>query len=385
MNDTAEHVDALAPLDEEAIDRMEREVFAGIRSDRAGAATRARRRRRGWYVGGAAAAVVLVAAVIAPTVSGIVSPMGASSAVSEQAPDIALPAVPRRGADAGVADGAESLTTESAAGSPDAVAGRDVIATASATVQVSDAADAVREIGDAAVARGGFVESVTLEGTGAEPMPAPVDGAVDGVIEPLSMPMYPQGQWITVRVPSAELIEVIDELADIGDVLSSSVNRSDVTEQTVDLRARVDATEASVARLTELMAQAGSVADLLAAEQALSERQALLESYQQQLASLENQVALSSLTVTLTEPSERVTADPAGFGDGLAAGWNGLVATLNGIVVALGFLLPWLLVVGVAALIVWAVVRLVRRRRAGVSRRETTSGTTNHDSSDVSR
>ena len=27
------------------------------------------------------------------------------------------------------------------------------------------------------------------------------------------------------------------------------------------------------------------------------------------------------------------SADPAGFGDGLASGWNGLIATLNGIVV----------------------------------------------------
>ena len=89
----------------------------------------------------------------------------------------------------------------------------------------------------------------------------------------------------------------------------------------------------------------------------------MLESYQQQLASIENQIALSSLTVTLTEPSERVAADPAGFGDGLMAGWNGLVVTLNGIVVALGFLLPWLAVAGVAGLIVYGVVRLVRRRR----------------------
>ncbi len=62
---------------------------------------------------------------------------------------------------------------------------------------------------------------------------------------------------------------------------------------------------------------------------------------------------------------ETVTADPAGFGDGLAAGWNGLVATLNGIVIAIGFLLPWLAVAAVAALIVWGVVRLVRGRRRG--------------------
>ena len=52
------------------------------------------------------------------------------------------------------------------------------------------------------------------------------------------------------------------------------------------------------------------------------------------------------------------------FADGLIAGWNGLVATLNGIVIALGFLIPCLVVIGIAGLIVWAIVRAVRRRRA---------------------
>ena len=57
---------------------------------------------------------------------------------------------------------------------------------------------------------------------------------------------------------------------------------------------------------------------------------------------------MSSLTVTLEPVTEPVEADPAGFTDGLTAGWNGLVATLNGIVIALGFLLPWLVVIAIA-------------------------------------
>ena len=73
---------------------------------------------------------------------------------------------------------------------------------------------------------------------------------------------------------------------------------------------------------------------------------------------------MSSLTVTLEPVTVPVEADPAGFTDGLVAGWNGLVATLNGIVIALGFLLPWLVVIAIAGLIVWAIVRAVRRRRA---------------------
>jgi hypothetical protein len=67
--------------------------------------------------------------------------------------------------------------------------------------------------------------------------------------------------------------------------------------------------------------------------------------------------------VSLFEPSPAVEADPAGFGDGIAAGWNGLLATMNGFVLAFGFLLPWLAVIAVIAAIVWLIRRGVRRRR----------------------
>ena len=100
----------------------------------------------------------------------------------------------------------------------------------------------------------------------------------------------------------------------------------------------------------------------------------------QQLTSLEDQVALSSLTVSLVEKTERIEADPAGFGDGLVAGWNGLVATLNGLVIGVGFLLPWIAVAAVVALVVWGIIALVRRRRA---RTAATPGSADTDADDA--
>jgi hypothetical protein len=211
------------------------------------------------------------------------------------------------------------------------------------------------------VAHGGYVESMSIGSDGTVYPVAPTDGGI--VYDTMPYPAPTDGAWITVRVPADQLQDVVDELDDVGEVTATNLSRQDVTAQTIDLEARIDAAQASVDRLTALMAQAQSVADLISAEAALSERQALLESYQQQLEMLDDQVAMSTLSVTVVPSIERVTADPAGFGDGLAAGWNGLVATLNGIVIALGFLLPWLAVAAVVALIVWGVVRLVRGRR----------------------
>lgn len=186
-----------------------------------------------------------------------------------------------------------------------AVSDREIIATARATVQVKSITDAATAITALAEERGGYVESTEIGKA----------VAVDGTTEPA--PADTGYGWISIRVPSAELSEVIAELEESGEVLSSSTSKQDVTSVAIDLRARVDATKASVTRLTELMAQSGSVSELIEAEVALTDRQAQLESYEQQLASIEDQVAMSTLQVELTRTAAPTTADPAGFGDGL--------------------------------------------------------------------
>ncbi|HEY9307832.1 MAG TPA: DUF4349 domain-containing protein [Microbacterium sp.] len=358
----------LPDLSAERIDEIEHALFADIAQDRLRRSTRRTRRGRLWIAGGAAAAIIAVAAVIAPSVGSLVGGAGGASDESAVAP--VAPADSGGGSD-GSSD--SSTTTESAplTIAPDAASGdkssgavasdRDIITTASATVSVDEVDTATRSIANSAVAHGGYVESMSIGSDGTVYPVAPTDGGV--VYDTMPYPSPTDGAWITVRVPADQLSDVVDELDDVGEVTATNLSRQDVTEQTVDLEARIDAAQASVDRLTELMGQAQSVADLIAAEAALSERQALLESYQQQLEMLDDQVAMSTLSVTVVPDVETVIADPAGFGDGLAAGWNGLVATLNGIVIAIGFLLPWLAVAAVVALIVWGVVRLVRGRR----------------------
>lgn len=344
----------LPNLSEKRVQEIEDSLFTEIARKRSAD----RRRRTGfWIAGSAAAAVIVVAAVIAPSVGSLVggSPAG-DYAVAPQAPaeDSRADAMTEAAPGAG---GAEQSIAGDGAVAPD----RDIITTASATVTVEDIPAAAAMIADAAASRDGYVESMSV-GRSGEVVPIdPMTGMVTDTSLPY--PPTPDGAWITVRVPAGELQSLIDQLSGVGEVTASTINRQDVTEVTLDLEARVASAQASVDRLTQLMAQATSLADLLAAESALAERQATLESYQQQLKYYDEQVAMSTLTVTLTSPAETVQADPAGFGDGLAAGWNGLVATLNAIVIAIGFLIPWIAVLAVAGLIVWGIVRLVRRRR----------------------
>lgn len=362
----------LPELSDEAIARIEHDVFARISAEDAvpastePASARTARRRRSrrtlWASLGTAAAVVVVAAAIAPSVlGGIASDEAGSSAVSpEYAPDAATQngGTDTGGGDLGGSDGGGAASEESAL--PGDQAGREIIANGSMSLTVDDVGIAADAVAGIARERGGYVEQLEVGGKSYAD-PAAVEGMYTD--DAVSVPVYTGGSWVQVRIPADELDDAMEAVGRLGVVDSSSVMRQDVTDQSVDLRAQVDAAEASVERLTELMAEATSVADLLAAESALAERQALLDGYRQQLEMLEGQVAMSTLSVSLAPRVETVEANPAGFGDGIAAGWNGLVATLNGVVVGLGFLLPWLAVAAVAVVVVWLVRRSIRRRR----------------------
>lgn len=360
----------LPELSPDAIARIESSVFREIAADRGAAGAHSGRtpaRRRRWLTGVGIAAAFVVGVMVTPpildSVGGAGSMSASDSAVSTDRGVTSDTGVATEndgggGADSGVTapDLGGATAPESAVGDDTATGGREIIATAQATLRVEDIPEAADAVADLAEDSGGYVEgtevggAATVDDTGTER--APVENGYG---------------WISIRVPSSALTEVIAALDETGVVLSSSTSKQDVTSTAIDLRARIEATQASVQRLTELMAQSGSVSELIEAEVALTERQSQLESYEQQLAALEDQVAMSSLQVELTRSAAPTSADPAGFADGLLAGWNGLVVSLNALVVAVGFLLPWIAVVGAVVLVVWPIRRARRRRRSSLA------------------
>jgi hypothetical protein len=246
-------------------------------------------------------------------------------------------------AESGVADAAEDASSGIAPGDEDAVAAaeREIITTGSVTVVADDPAVAADAVADLAESAGGRVESRRQS----EP-----EGDARASAE------------LTIRVPSTQTTATVDALDQVGEVRDLSIEAVDVTGTARDLDARVDALTTSVERLRTLMGDAATTADLLAAEQELTTRQAELESLQSQRAALTDQVSMSTLHVTLVQVAPAEQLAPGGFLGGLQNGWNALLATLNGLVVVLGALLPWLVVAGALLLVARWVLRRFRRR-----------------------
>ena len=220
--------------------------------------------------------------------------------------------------------------------------GRSIISEGSITLEVDDVAANIESVTNTATQLGGYVESLHNGGGGT------------GRIESASL---------TLRVPADKFEAAFAELSALGTVQNESRSASDVTAQHVDLQARVAALETSVERLQTLMAGATTTSELLEAESALSARQADLDGLQAQLQSLEGQVNEATIWVSLTT-NTALPGGPDNFSEGLIAGLKSLAAAGAGALVLLGVLLPWLVVAAVITLIVVALVRASRRRRA---------------------
>ncbi|MFI6171788.1 DUF4349 domain-containing protein [Nocardia sp. NPDC051052] len=191
-----------------------------------------------------------------------------------------------------------------------------------------------------------------------------VGGRIDSRTEQPGTDDTDPSATLTVRIPADKTDAFIDGLGGIGRVTRVHTNRDDVTMQWEDLDARIKALQASVDRLRGLIAGATNTADLINAEQALSSRQGELDSLTAQKRHLDDEVALSTLTIDLTTATTKAQEDRAdNFWEGIVTGWHSLVDWLKDAVVFTGKALPWLGFLVVLAAVIWGVVRTVLRRK----------------------
>ena len=174
---------------------------------------------------------------------------------------------------------------------------------------------------------------------------------------------------MVLRVPVDDFDEVMDALAGMDTLASTTTSSEDVTTQLIDVEARIKVQTASVARVRQLLARAQSIRDIMAIEAEIANRQAQLDSLSQQQAYLADQTSMATVKVNVErKPDPKKAApkddDDSGFLTGLAAGWNGLKSTVVAVATVVGAVLPF---AGVALLLgvpVWLLVRRMRRTPA---------------------
>ncbi|KAA1400418.1 DUF4349 domain-containing protein [Aeromicrobium ginsengisoli] len=232
------------------------------------------------------------------------------------------------------ADDSAGGASQDKAAAPEA--DREVITTGEINVTVKDPRAVAQQISAYAESIGGRVDSRTEHGDG--------DDA---------------SAFVTVRVPSTKVTATVKRLDSYGTVTNVSLQNDDVTAQAKDLDARIDALRLSIDRLERIMANADTSGELIKAENALTQRQEQLESFEAQRKQIADQVSLSTLSIDLSQKAKADSVEPGGFKGGLTDGWNALVSTVNNVVEVAGVLLPWLAIV----IVLYGAYRLVARRR----------------------
>ncbi|WP_375491134.1 DUF4349 domain-containing protein [uncultured Jatrophihabitans sp.] len=176
---------------------------------------------------------------------------------------------------------------------------------------------------------------------------------------------------LQLRVPPMQLDQVLHRLAALGVEQSRSSSTQDVTERVADVTSRVHSAQDSLTRLRALYGRATRVADVIAIESEINNREADLESLQAQQRALDRQTALASVTVHLVVAARHHQPTPpraGGFVGGVQRGWHAFVTAAVALSAAFGALLPFLALAFVLGLL----ARLLGLRLPRVARRRTT-------------
>jgi hypothetical protein len=342
-------IEYLRQLETDLMDAAAREQ---ARSERAAAAAPAGRRRprQTWVrVAGAAAAFLVVAGAIGFIAGGgsmgrfvtggdAVSTAGGGGGDAPQAGEPAASPAPVGERDFGYI---EDLFDESATPSGQQRDLSKIIRDGRVGVVVPDGTfgDAVGDITFIAEAHGGFILSSSTEDE--------------------------RSGTFVLRIPAARFDRALADIRDLGDVRFQQIEGEDVTAEFVDLQARLRILVARRTFLFGLFSEADTIGESLELQAQLDDVQLRIEQIQGRVNFINDQVAESTLRVSVrerhTRPNEQEPeVDNPDLGSSFDLAVQGFLRIVGAVIVGLGYLIP-LTVLGA---LVWLAVWLARRRRA---------------------
>jgi hypothetical protein len=250
---------------------------------------------------------------------------GAGGGMSEEA------APPRPSEDSGAGSSNAFTTATTSVALPSV--GPRVIKTARLSVEVSrdDLPGAVQDVVGIAEGAGGFVLSTELSG----------ERSGTGTI--------------VVRVPSEEFESALASIGDLGDVERRTVSGEDVSEEFVDLEARLRNFEAQETVLLRLMDRATTIGETIRVQRELTGIQLEVERIRGRLRFLEDRTSLGTITVGIREAGA-VVASQTTLEKAFEQAGEASLTVVSMLIVALGFSVP-LAALGLIGFVAFRVLR----------------------------
>ena len=254
-------------------------------------------------------------------------------------------------------DVSESLENQESAAAPSpeppasaAITQPMIAESASLTIVANNYRQAAASVEGLATARGGYIEKLDSQ-------------AESGSAKQTS---------VTLRVPAKSLDALLGDLRKLGAVQQEARQNEEVTDQYVDLDARLTSAQASEKRLLEMLqTRAGKLSDVLDVERELTRVRGDVESMQGQKALLQHRVQYATVDLQLQEEYRAQlgakTSPLSSLHNALIDGLQNLEAGVMAILTfALAYgpsLVLWIAVLGVPTWLLWR----RRQRRAAAA------------------
>jgi hypothetical protein len=134
-----------------------------------------------------------------------------------------------------------------------------------------------------------------------------------GFIETLSTSggADPERGNATIRVPGNAFFNAMERIKAPGEVTGEQVDSDDVTEQIIDLAARLRSEQAKEERFLELLDTTRTVSEVLNVERELSWVRTEIERLQGQLSFIERRVSLATINVNFGKPGASLAVAPS--------------------------------------------------------------------------
>lgn len=168
---------------------------------------------------------------------------------------------------------------------------------------------------------------------------------------------------ITIRIPKEQFDAFVEQIETIAhEVQSKNIMLTDVTEEYIDVKKRLENKRQVEQRYLELLKDANTINEILAVEEHIRVLREEIEAKEGRLNYLNNRIGLSTITLTIYEYEEQIYS---GFSDEMLQafenGWKGILNTIIGLITIWPLLL----------LIAGGVYLFIRYRRKRKRKKET--------------
>ena len=165
------------------------------------------------------------------------------------------------------------------------------------------------------------------------------------------------GTW-TVRIPVASFEQFLNASGDLGVPEQREQHGQDVTEEFVDLDARIRSKKKLEERILELLADnKGEIKDVIEVERELSRVRTEIEQMEGRLRYLTDRTDLTTVTLHVREEQDYTPPQAPGLSSQIATTWShstgAIVAAAQNLLLAFVACVPWLLLAVVALVPIW--------------------------------